>query len=151
MKKILSLIVFLLAICLHAQTYYITTDLTPAVTSIAANSTNTTAGTAYNFTVENKARTGRMFLSCTAPSVQTNGALTVYFTTSFDRSGTNTFDTATLSNLKLSLTSLSTNASQVSDWFYLGGVSSIRIDRIENTFGVACSNIVVKANFRTDK
>lgn len=77
----------------------------------------------------------------------TNLALTVYFETSPDNGVT--WDNASLSNIKLSSTTMdaatvglsATNV--VSDWFNLTGVTKLRIGRIVNPFLGVVSNPVV--------
>ena len=116
--------------------------ITPAVTTVSANSTNTTAGT--TLLIANPIEKGRLYVSASGIAATTNGLLTIYFSTASGNVGTtNTFDDASTSLIKLSMTNIGANTMGVSDWFELSGVKYIRVGRIENTqFGVV-SNISI--------
>lgn len=123
-----------------------TKRLATAVTNIVANSTNQTAGT--TFQLYNAVRTPiRLYVTGEGNSATTNGNLIIKFSTAAGTpNSTNTFDTAALSNIKLTLSATgSTNT--VSDWFTIGGGYYLRVGQIENTSNGSFSNIVVRAGF----
>ena len=109
-----------------------TANLTPGVTGIAANITNTTNGTQQEFLFAQ--RPCRIWTT-------TNGTCVFFFQTAPD---TNTWDTASLSAVKLTISSLGSSTNTISDWFELAGTRYIRASRIENTFNGPVSNITVK-------
>jgi len=116
-----------------------TANLTPGVTGIAANITNTTNGTQQEFLFAQ--RPCRIWISANGTAATTNGTCVFFFQTAPD---TNTWDTANLSAVKLTISSLGSSTNTISDWFELAGTRYIRASRIENTFNGPVSNITVK-------
>jgi len=121
-------------------------SLTPSVTSLAANSTNSTAGTVKKLADgENNVR---IYLTATGGAATTNGTLVVKFiTASGSGDTTNTFDTASLSEIKLTMSSLGANTYTISDRFVLSGAKYIKVGQIENTFAGAASNFVITVGY----
>lgn len=121
----------------------ITQSLTPAVTTVAANSTNTTAGTTYLF--DQAQSPVRIYVGFRGYVSTTNGQFKVYFDTASD---TNYWDTSALSGVTISVTnSVGASTNVVSDWFESAGMKYIRVGRMENTFSGPVSNIVIKASW----
>lgn len=111
-----------------------------AVTNIAGSTTNSAAGPQFElYHAENPIR---IFLTAQGVAGTTNGTggLTVKFSSSFD---SNTWDTATLSAIKVNMSALGGATNTVSDWFATGGAHYIRVGQIENGFVGAVSNISV--------
>jgi hypothetical protein len=121
----------------------------PCVSQVAANTTNLTAQTEESFSGD-KANPYLMAVSVRASgtAATTNGSLTVYFQGSLD--GVN-YDTALLSPVKVSMTSLGAATNQVSDWFYLNGVQKLRVGAVANTFAGPVSNVTVVANIKVER
>jgi len=115
-----------------------------SATAVAANTTNTTAGAALTFANDQVPNIARISVTASGIGATTNGSLKVVLASS--RDGT-TFDTGTLSQFYVSMTSLGATTNTVSDWFVVSGVKSLRVERIENTFFGAASNIVVRGDF----
>lgn len=123
-------------------------NLGTTVTNIAASTTNSTAGAIipiYSSPI-------RLYLTGTGNAATTNGALTVYFSTASGHSYlTNNFDTARLSNIKLTISNSINGATvTVSDWFVVSGASYIRPGIIENTFLGSVSNIAINVGYTKD-
>ena len=148
---LISVLLVLFSISAYAQSYFYTSNLVLGVTSVAANTTNTTAGTACIFPKSNLPHVSRIYLTASGVAATTNGSLIAFITTTQSDPGTNNFDTATQSNIKLTLTAIGASTNQVSDWFQLSGVTGIRVDRIENTFYGAVSNIAVSISVNSDR
>lgn len=149
MKKLILFLLLFAGFCYGANPAWHVESLTTA-TTVAASTTNTTAQTAYSFSNDEIPQTGTISFSCSGSAATTNstGSIIVYISRSVD--GIN-YDTGSLSNLKLTMTSLGNATNQVSELFYLYGVRSIRVSRIENPFLGPISNIVINANFQVLK
>jgi hypothetical protein len=81
----------------------------------------------------------------------TSGVFTVKFSTASGQGTTvtNNYDTAALSNIKLSISNtINEGTVTVSDWFVINGAGYIRIGQIENSFLGPVSNITVKVGYR---
>ena len=123
-------------------------SLTPAVTVLAASSTNSTAGTTeYLYTGKNSVR---IWASCSGIAATTNGVsavsnIVVRLSTASGRDGvTNIFDTATYSNIKLEIPVTGNGATNVvSSYFILTGSRYLRIGQIENNSLGIVSNLNV--------
>lgn len=113
--------------------------LTPAVTVMSANSTNTTAGTTFEIAVP--VDQAHLWVRATGVAATTNGTFVVKFQTAAD---TNYWNDAVTSNMKLTLSTVGTTTNFMSDWFVFSGVKYIRVGRIENTMAGAVSNIAVR-------
>ena len=112
--------------------------LTTTVTNLAASSTSTNAATQKELFQNPK--TFRLYLKAEGVGASTNGSLTAYVSTSFD---SNNWDTASLSFIKVTMSSLGSATNQVSDWFTTDNIRYIRVGRIENTFVGPVSNVTV--------
>ncbi len=123
--------------------------LIPAVTFLAANSTNTANGTVTPVQQMNEVGAVRVYLTASGIAASTNGSLIVKISTACGTdSQTNAFDTADASTIKLTMSSLGAVTNTVSDWFQLSGVRYLRIGQIENTFGGVVSNIAVNISYQ---
>jgi hypothetical protein len=157
MKKTIFLFSFLMASVLGvilAQSSALPLVITPAVTSVTANNTNTTAGTVTS--IPNTSLPVRIWVSANGVQATTNGTLIVKFSTaSGTYSSTNQFDTASESAVKVTLTTLgsATNSASSalytgSDWFQLAGVRYIRVGQIENNFAGVVSNVTIRLGYQ---
>jgi len=134
-----------------AQSSALPITLTPAVTALAANSTNTTAGTAIM--IPNTKESVRIWVSANGVQATTNGTLIVKFSTaSGTYTATNEWDNAPESTVKVTLSTLgaATNSALPlvkytgSETFDLSGVRYIRAGQIENGFAGVVSNITIR-------
>lgn len=139
----------LLAVCTicYADQTTLFVPISPAVTSLAATSTNTTDGTALQ--VPSGGAPVRLYLTASGIAATTNGTFTVYFrTASGNGYTTNSFDTSSSSYIRLQFTTLGGSTNTVSDWFQLTGVRYIKVGRMENTFQGAVSNISLNLSYQ---
>lgn len=149
MKQFLLGLLILGASSLSAQTTPEAFNLTPAVTTLVLTSTNTAAGTTLK--LHEGKRNVRMYLTANGIAATTNGSLIVKFSTaSGSGTTTNSFDTASLSNIKLTMSTLAGATNTVSDVFDLTGARYIRVGQIENTFQGIVSNITISVGYPTD-
>ena len=123
--------------------------LAPNSATVAAGTTNTTAGTIqYLYDAQS---TLRIYVSATGTAATTNGALTIKFSTaSGNGNQTNSFDTAAFSNIKLVMSNGISSASVPvvqSDWFVSSGARYIRIGQVENTYLGNVSNLTVTVGY----
>lgn len=120
--------------------------LTPAVTLLTGAATNSTAGTVKQLSQgENKVT---IYLTASGVGATTNGSLVVKFSTASGSGAvTNNFTTASLSDVKLTMSSIGNTTNTISDWFELPGVKYIRVGQIENTFVGAVSNISIRVAY----
>jgi hypothetical protein len=146
-KFILCLCSFLIAANVQAQVQPQSFTLTPAVTGLAANNTNSSAGTAKMLYVGESPV--RIYLTATGAAATTNGSLIVKFSTAsgLNYSTTNSYDTASESNIKLTMSTLGNNTVTVSDWFVLSGAKYLRVGQIENNFAGAVTNLVINVGY----
>jgi hypothetical protein len=108
-------------------------------TDLPLTSTNT-FDTSYAF--EGGGRSGvRIAMSFTSTAANTNGTVTVIFSTSVD--GVN-YDTAAQSGMQLSASVNGTNQVVKSDWFQMTGVRDLYVSRIVDSSGAAVTNLLVK-------
>lgn len=126
-------------------------SLTPAVTAIAANTTNATAGT-----VAQLARgqdVVRLFVTGSGVAATTNGALKVRLSVASGSgdSTTNAFTLASESDIYVTLSTVGTSTNTASDWFNLRGCRFVRVGQIENTFAGPVSNIAVRLGYGISK
>lgn len=118
-----------------------------AVTNLAASSTNTGSGAIIS--LNQSPSPVRIYLKAMGYAATTNGVsavsnLVVKLSTASGSSYvTNDFDTANLSNIKLTMTSINSQTNLVSDWFVLGGAKYLRVGQIENNFLGSVSNLQV--------
>lgn len=142
MKKLLLALLVCLGGSLQAQET-IWNNITPAVTTLTGASTNTANG---NISIINNPKdTIRIYVTANGIASTTNGTLIVKFSTaSGDIGNTNEFDTASASNIKITMSTLGTSTNTVSDWFQVRGVRYIRAGQIENTFVGPVSNLVIR-------
>lgn len=142
MKKLLLALLVCLGGSLQAQET-IWNNLTPSVTTLTGASTNTANG---NISIINNPKdTIRIYVTANGIASTTNGTLIVKFSTaSGDIGNTNEFDTASASNIKITMSTLGTSTNTVSDWFQVRGVRYIRAGQIENTFVGPVSNLVIR-------
>lgn len=115
------------------------TTLTPAVTTVAASSTNSTAGTSQELLFAQ--RPCRIWVTASGVAATTNGSLVVKFSTA---ASTNQWDTANLSEVKVTMSSLGATTNTYSTWFETAGIRYIRVGQIENTFVGVVSNIAIR-------
>jgi hypothetical protein len=118
-----------------------------APTSIpASTSSNYASTTAFDLSaaVPSDKMNVRIYGAFNGVGGTTNGSLVAYFSASYD--GTS-FDTASQSNIKLTIPCVSNQTVQASDWVNLVGVKAIRLGRLENGAPGAISNLVFKLNF----
>lgn len=142
MKKIfIASLLFLGALIVWASN--VTAPLTPAVTAIAANTTNTTAGTTLDLG-PNPPHTIHLFLRATGTAASTNGTLVTKYEVSYDGS---TWTQGRDSNLFLTMSTLGAATNHIDDWFVLAGARYLRVGRIENTFAGPCSNLLFNAAY----
>lgn len=152
MKKTIIALTVILLVC--ATIYAIEAEsfsLTPAVTEIAASSTNSTAGTIKKLSQGETPI--RFYLSCNG-NASAAGAFKVKLSTASGsgNSITNNFDTPSESNVYLVITNaLTATTTTVSDWFVLSGAKYVRIGQIENTKTGPVSNIVVNIGYSNDQ
>lgn len=129
--------------------------LQTTLTNVAAFTTNSTAAPAYY--LYDAQSPVRIYLTGTGNAGTTNGVasgvFTVYFSTASGNGGqTNAFDTANLSNIKLSITNAwGANTITVSDWFVVEGARYLRVGRIENSFAGSVSNVGVGVGYKFGK
>jgi hypothetical protein len=130
-------------------------NLQTSVTNIAGTTTNSTAAPGkFLFMGETPVR---IYLSATGNAGTTNGAAAGVFTVKFSTASgsgtgvTNAFDTAKLSNIKLSISNseLTSATITVSDWFVLSGAKYLRVGQIENSSPGTISNISVTVGYPT--
>jgi len=128
-------------------------SLETTVTNIAATTTNSTAAPAkFLYMGETPVR---IYLTATGNAGTTNGAAAGSFTVKLSTASgsgtsvTNAFDTAHLSNIKLSISNshLTSTTVTVSDWFVLSGAKYLRVGQIENTSPGSVSNIQIKVGY----
>lgn len=119
-------------------------DIAPPATSIAANTTNSTAGAAAQlYGGQTKCR---LWVSGTGVSATTGGNLLVRLATaSGTQSKTNAFDSS--SSIYVSVPMKGATTETASDWFYLYGVQWVRVCSVENTAGGSVSNIAVRLGY----
>jgi hypothetical protein len=143
MNKYLILILStFLSFTVRADQETVYRNLGTGVTNIAANTTNTTAGSIFQFNYGQSPI--RLYVKASGFAATTNGSLVIRFSTaSGDQSTTNDFDTALLSNIKITITSLQSTTNVVSDWFEPRGARFLRVGAIENNFNGSVSNISV--------
>jgi hypothetical protein len=121
--------------------------LATPVSTLAANSTNTTAGTIV--VLPTSPTPVRIWLTASGIAATTNGVTAVsnlvvrLSTASGSVIATNTFDTASLSNLRLTIPTLGASTNTVSDYFELRGARYVRVGQIENNFQGAVSNLAL--------
>jgi hypothetical protein len=149
MKRFLfCLLFFVCSLTLKGQVQPESFALTPAVTTLAGASTNSAAGTAVML-YDGKANV-RIYLTANGIASTTNGSLIVKFSTASGTgyNTTNNYDTASLSNIKLTMSTLAGATNTISDQFDLSGVKYIRVGQIENTFTGPVSNIVIRVGYQ---
>lgn len=152
MRKIQALVCFIIVACapfaLHAQSV-VKQDIAPAVTAVAATTTNATAGTV--FFIDNPVSRARLYVQFSGTAATTNGSFIVKFSTATgNATSTNAFDTASTSNIKVTESvGGSGTAISASDWFALDGVRYLRVGQMENTFLGPVSNIVISLSAPT--
>lgn len=132
------------------QNQVIFQSLNLPATTVAASTTNTTAGTAFQLPTGKSPC--RIYLTASGIGASTNGSLIVKLSTAtgsgYGGTGvTNAFDTAAQSNIKLTMSTLGNTTNTVSDWFQISGVKYIRVGSIENTFVGAVSNLDVTISY----
>lgn len=135
MKKLLKLlpIFFCSTILMAAQIVRFTFEVP---TSVAANSTNTTAFTQqiFNNVIQSGPQLARLTAKVTGAAGSTNGNVVIYFAPSFDNT---TFETAEYSLIKLTVTPNGTTPVIHGDFFSVSGIYSLRVNRVENNSGGA--------------
>ncbi len=137
--KVFGVALFILAPVIHAQQPAVAyKTLNTAVTGLAANTTNATAGTWYD--LPQGQGPIRLYFTAKGTTGVTNGALIAKISTSYD---TNTWDSADMSPIKVTLTRITNSALTASDWFQFSGVRAIRVGQIENGFAEAVTNFTV--------
>lgn len=132
-------------------------SLQTTLTNIAATTTNSTAAPA-KFLKQGESPV-RIYLTATGNAGTTNGATAGVFTVKFSTASgqgigvTNNFDTAHLSNIKLSISNqhLTSSTVTVSDWFVLDGAKYLRVGQIENTSPGSISNIAIRVGYPQPK
>lgn len=143
MKKLLLALALCLVGSLQAQetiVYNLDTSVTNNFVSATTNSTPATVEI-----INNPKDTIRIYVTASGLASTTNGSFIIKFSTSTGTSSvTNEFDTASLSNIKITMSSLGLTTNTVSDWFQVRGVRYIRVGSMENTFLGPVSNITVR-------
>lgn len=114
--------------------------------TVANNSTNTTAQTEIDFTTGGYPVMGlaRISLTFTGAAGSTNGTITIFFSESVD--GT-TFSAADQSNMKITITPNGAAAVTRSERFDLSGVKKLRVGRVENSSDGSITNIATKLTY----
>lgn len=126
-------------------------NLGTGVTNLAASVTNTTAGEIFGmYTTPRPIRiwaTASGYLATTNGVSATSNVVIRIVTASGNLGTTNAFDTASLSNIKLTLPNLSSATNTVSDWFELRGARYWRIGAIENNTLGSVSNLQILVGY----
>ena len=150
MKKKLLILVSCLVIgaivCAESVNNY---NLNVSITSLAATSTNATAGTVME--LSQPLGTSRIYFTASGDSSCTAGTLIADIVTATGRTGvTNEFDSVIVNPISLTLSnSLATVTNTVSQSINLSGVRYIRVARIRNTYGGVTSNFNVRVSYST--
>lgn len=149
-KNLIAFFILLTCMVVIADRINVIDVMTPAVTSLAATSTNSTAGTIYNMIQGPGAPpdTIRLYAQSSGTAATTNGNLIVKFSLSTDGV---TFDDAPTSLVKLTLPATGTSTNQISDWFQISGARYIRVGQIENTSAGTSTPIAIRISFNQDR
>jgi hypothetical protein len=149
MKKLLLLLSCLLSLSAYAtENDPVFVNLGTSVTNIAASTTNTTAGPI--FTLPLSPSQVRFYVTAQGNAATTNaGAATVSNLVVFISTAcgnevtTNNFDTAQLSNIKITVPNLGSATNTASDWMVMSGVKYLRVGAIQNNNLGSVSNLQV--------
>ncbi len=134
MKWILLLTVLLVSVAL-AESRNILAILTPSSTAIAANTTNTTAGTVL--VLDAGTRHARIYMTASGTASTTNGVYVARLATSPD---SNNWEQASLSSIILTNSVLQSTTNTVSSLIDLTGAKYLRIAWEANTCNGPVSN-----------
>ncbi len=138
MQKLTLLIAVLsLAAIGYAKTMW-DKSLTPAVTTLAANSTNTTAGTACDLPG------GVGHIGLWAKATGLTGATSGNFVMKFSVYNGSSWTDGASSNIKLTISAIGETNRTVFDHFWVPGATQIRVGQIENATGGVITNIAVR-------
>jgi hypothetical protein len=121
-------------------------NLTPAVTSVASGTLNTTDGTAQKLLFAQAPC--RIYVSAKGTASTTTGELAVYFKTAAD---TNYWDSPALSStIKVVVPAMGTSTYTCSDWFQTAGAEYIKVGAISNSCNGAVSAIAIRISAPRD-